>query len=76
VVAALVPEIGFPSRSAEEIAAMRDQLAAPWSASKRAAIGAHDDHDISLTFSCLQEKETWRDPLYRLAASRRLGLSG
>jgi hypothetical protein len=76
VVAALVPEIGFPSLpSAEEIAAMRDRPAPPWSAIKRAAIGSDDEHDISLTFSCLQEEETWSDPLYRLAAARRLGLT-
>ena len=75
VIASLVPKIGFPSLpSPDEIEAMRCRAAPPWSAIKAAAIRSDDEHDVSLTFSCVQEEGVWRDPLYRVAAARRLGL--
>jgi hypothetical protein len=75
VIASLVPKIGFPSLpSPAEIERMRRREAPPWSAIKEAAIRSDDEHDISLTFSCLQEEEIWNDPLYRVAAARRLAL--
>jgi hypothetical protein len=75
VIAALVPKIGFPSvPPASEIERMRRGEAPPWSAIKAAAIRSDDEHDISLIFSCLQEEEIWNDPLYRIAAARRLAL--
>jgi hypothetical protein len=75
VIAALVPKIGFPSLPLpSEIERMRCLEAPPWSVIKAAAIRSDDEHDISLTFSCLQEEEIWNDPLYRIAAARRLAL--
>jgi len=75
VIAALVPKIGFPGLpSPSEIERVRRREAPPWSVIKAAAIGSDDEHDISLTFSCLQEEEVWNDPLYRIAAARRLAL--
>ena len=75
VIASLVPKIGFPSiPSPGELERMRRREAPPWSAIKAAAIRSDDEHDISLTFSCLQEEEVWNDPLYRVAAARRLAL--
>jgi Questin oxidase-like len=75
VIASLVPKIGFPSLpSAETLESMRVRAAPPWSAIKEAAIRSDDEHDVSLAFSCLQEEAAWGDPLYRVAASRRLGL--
>jgi hypothetical protein len=75
VIATLVPKIGFPSLPPPgEIERMRRREAPPWSAIKEAAIRSDDEHDISLTFSCLQEEEIWNDPLYRVAAARRLAL--
>ena len=74
-IAALVPHIGFPALpTREDIEAMRRRAAPPWAEIKAAAIRSDDEHDVSLTFSCLQEEEVWGDPLYRVAAARRLGL--
>ena len=75
VIAALVPKIGFPALpSVDEIGAMRHRAAPPWAEIKRAAIRSDDEHDVSLTFSCLQEEAVWGVPLYRVAAALRLGL--
>ncbi len=75
VVAALVPKIGVLSLpSPSEMQSMRRREAPSWSAIKAAAIRSDDEHDVSLTFSCLEEEAVWNDPLYRVAAARRLGL--
>ena len=75
VVAALVPKIGVLSLpSSSEIEDMRHRAAPSWSEIKAAAIRSNDEHDVSLTFSCLEEEAVWNDPLYRVAAARRLGL--
>jgi hypothetical protein len=75
VIASLVPKIGFPSLpSPDAIESMRRRTAPSWSHIKAAAIRSDDEHDVSLTFSCLQEEQVWKDPLYRVAAARRLGL--
>ncbi len=74
-IAALVPHIGFPALpSPEEVEAMRRRAAPAWREIEAAAVASDDEHDVSMTFSCLQEEEVWGDPLYRVAAARRLGL--
>ena len=40
----------------------------------REAVTRDDEHDLSLTFSAGEEFRFYGDPLYRYAASKRLGL--
>jgi len=75
VVAALVPKIGFPEPpGAEWLEDMRARPAPPWPEIHAAAIASDDEHDVSLVFSAWQEEMVWGDPLYRVAAARRVRL--
>jgi hypothetical protein len=75
VIAALVPKIGFPSLPKPGVIdEMRHRPAPAWFDIKAAAIASDDEHDVSLVFSCLQEEQVWKDPLYRVVAARRAGL--
>jgi hypothetical protein len=46
----------------------------PWSAIEEAACASRDEHDIKLAFVCRREELAYGEPLYRLAAARRLKL--
>lgn len=51
------------------------QLPVPgWDEIKAAAALSYDEHDISLVFSASEEMKIYGDPLYQLAAARRVGL--
>jgi len=76
-IAALMREMDFPQMPAEETVKGWRELAAPdWSEIHAAAAESYDEHDISLAFSASEEMKHYRDPLYRVAAARRLGLIG
>jgi hypothetical protein len=75
-IASLVPKIGFPTLpSPDALDAMRATPAPDWPEIHARARASDDEHDISLTFSAWQEERIWGDPLYRIAAARRLGLA-
>ncbi len=74
-IAALYPKIGFPDLpSAEMLQAWRKSPCPDWPEIKAAATGSDDEHDLSLTFSALEEWKAYGDPLYRYVTARRLGL--
>lgn len=73
--AALMPQMGFPVLpDAATLDAWRALPAPEWDAIEKAAAGSYDEHDISLVFSAREEMKVYGDPLYRLAAARRMGL--
>ncbi len=45
-----------------------------WEEIEAAAAASYDEHDISLVFSASQEMKVYGDPLYQVAAARRVGL--
>jgi hypothetical protein len=74
-IAALYPKIGFPNLpSAEQLDEWRRTPAPEWPEIKAAAVACDDEHDISLTFSALEEWKFYGDPLYRFVAARRVRL--
>lgn len=74
-VAALMGEMGFPALPAPETLERWRQLPVPdWETIKAAARLSYDEHDLSLVFSATQEHAVYGDPLYQLAAARRVGL--
>jgi len=74
-IAAIYALMGFlvPLTDAE-MAARRALPCPPWSAIEAAACAARDEHDIKLTLVCRREAQAYDEPLYRLAAARRLKL--
>lgn len=75
-IAALVPKIGFPAFPSEAaLAEMRALRAPSWPIIRAAAVASNDEHDISLAYSAWQEETLWGDPLYRVVAARKLGLT-
>ncbi|MDQ0456843.1 questin oxidase family protein [Rhizobium paknamense] len=76
-IAALMPEMGFPVLPDEAVIERWRGLDAPdWADIHAAAAASFDEHDISLAFSASEEMVIYGDPLYRVAAARRLGLMG
>ncbi|HEY0124259.1 MAG TPA: questin oxidase family protein [Rhizobium sp.] len=74
-IAALMNEMQFPvPPSAEALERWRTLPCPDWPDIFAAACQSFDEHDLSLTFSCAQEEETYHEPLYRRAAARRLGM--
>ena len=74
-VAALMGSMGFPSLpSAETLDAWRRLPVPSWDEINAAAAQSYDEHDLSITFSCQEEMKLYGDPLYQLAAARRMGL--
>jgi hypothetical protein len=59
----------------DEMAARRALPCPPWSAIEAAACAARDEHDIKLALVCRREAQAYDEPLYRLAAARRLKLA-
>lgn len=74
-VASLMGEMGFPALpDATTLDAWRRLPVPAWSEIKAAAAQSYDEHDISLVFSASEEMKVYGDPLYQLAAARRVGL--
>lgn len=74
-IAALMGEMGFPALpSAEALEAWRRLPVPSWEEINAAARLSNDEHDVSITFSCQEEMKIYGDPLYQLAAARRVGL--
>lgn len=76
-IAALLPELGFPTLPTDEVVQRWRALKTPdWSNIHAAARQSFDEHDISIAFSAHEEMALYGDPLYRVACARRLGLIG
>lgn len=74
-IAALMGEMQFPVMPASQAVEKWRALPVPdWEAIKAAAAQSYDEHDISLVFSASEEMKVYGDPLYQLAAARRVGL--
>lgn len=74
-IAALVGEMKFPALpDPAELARWRTLPVPDWPQIKAAAALSYDEHDISLAFSASEEMKMYHDPLYQLAAARRVGL--
>ena len=74
-IAALTPQMGFPALpDAATLDAWRALPAPEWAEIEEAAAASYDEHDISLVFSAREEMTVYGDPLYRLAAARRMKL--
>lgn len=74
-IAALMGEMKFPALPpAAEVERWRALPAPVWDDIFAAAALSYDEHDISVTFSGSEEDKVYGDPLYRLAAARRVGL--
>ena len=74
-VAALMGEMRFPILpDANTLDNWRKLPVPDWSEIKAAAAQSYDEHDISLVFSASEEMKVYGDPLYQLAAARRVGL--
>ena len=76
-IAALLPELGFPTLPSDEVVKRWRAIAAPeWVDIHAAARQSFEEHDISIAFSAHEEMRLYGDPLYRVACARRLGLIG
>lgn len=74
-IAALMGEMRFPTLpDAPTLDRWRKLPAPPWPDIFAAARQSYDEHDLSLVFSASEENKVYGDPLYRLAAARRVGL--
>lgn len=74
-VASLMGEMRFPTiPDADTLDRWRSLPVPDWSRIKAAAAQSYDEHDISLVFSASEEMKVYGDPLYQLAAARRVGL--
>jgi hypothetical protein len=76
-VAALMGKMGFPALpDAATLDLWRNFPVPSWSEIEAAATKSYDEHDFSITYSCREEMKLYGDPLYQLAAAKRLGLLG
>lgn len=74
-VAALMGEMRFPTLpDAATLDRWRHLPVPDWAEIKAAAALSYDEHDISIVFSASEEMKIYGDPLYQLAAARRVGL--
>lgn len=74
-IAALMGEMKFPVLPDQATLEAWRHLPVPsWDEIRAAAVLSNDEHDLSLTFSAGEEMAVYGDPLYQLAAARRLGL--
>lgn len=74
-VSALLPDMGYPTLpNAETLDLWRAAPAPDWPRIWAVAAQSFDEHDISIAFSAHEEDHVLNDPLYRVAAARRLGL--
>jgi hypothetical protein len=76
-VAALYPKIGMPELpTADRLAELRELPCPDWPEIRLHAIASDDEHDLSFTFTAMEEQRHYGDRLYQVLASRRLGLIG
>ena len=54
--------------------ALRAQPAPPWQEIAARAVASDDEHDLSFSFSAMEEERAYGDRLYRVLAAKRLGL--
>lgn len=74
-ISSLLPEMEYPTLpNSETLTRWRARPAPDWPTIWAAARQSYDEHDISIAFSAHEEMKTYDDPLYRVAAARRLGL--
>ena len=74
-IAGLMREMDFPALPEPETLERWRTLAVPsWREIEAAAARSYDEHDISLVFSAREEMAVYGDPLYQLAAARRVNL--
>lgn len=74
-IAALMGEMQFPTLPSPQALEKWRALPVPsWEEIEAAAAASYDEHDISLVFSASQEMKVYGDPLYQVAAARRVGL--
>lgn len=74
-IAALMGEMRFPVLPDKAtLDHWRTLPVPPWEKIKAAAARSYDEHDISLVFSASEEMKVYGDPLYQLAAARRVAL--
>ncbi|MDM9627876.1 questin oxidase family protein [Rhizobium sp. S152] len=74
-IAALMGEMQFPLMpDPQDVEKWRALPVPDWETIKAAAAASYDEHDISLVFSANEEMKIYGDPLYQLAAARRVGL--
>jgi Questin oxidase-like len=76
-VAALYPKIGMPELpTPDQLAGLRELPCPDWPEIRSHAIASDDEHDLSFTFTAMEEQRQYGDRLYQVLASRRLGLIG
>ena len=74
-ISTLLPEMGYPRLpSPEDLARWREVPCPDWPEIWAVAARSYDEHDISIAYSSHEEMRVLGDPLYRVAAARRLGL--
>jgi Questin oxidase-like len=75
--AAVYPKMGMPLPQAAQALDKHRRLPAPaWPEIAEHAVASDDEHDLSFTFSAMDEERAYGDGLYRVLAARRLGLIG
>ena len=74
-IAAVYPKIGAPALPSDDrLEEERRQPCPDWVEIGAKAIASDDEHDLSFTFSALEEGRCYRDRLYQVLAARRVGL--
>lgn len=74
-VSTLIPDMGYPALpDTATLEAWRNLDAPSWEKIWSVAAQSYDEHDISIAYSAYEEEQVCGDPLYRVAAARRLGL--
>lgn len=74
-IATLLPEMGHPTLpTPADLDRWRALPCPDWPEIWAVAAQSYDEHDISIAFSAHEEMRVLGDPLYRVAAARRLGL--
>jgi len=74
-IAAVYPKIGAPALPSEDqLEEERRQPCPGWAEIGAKAIASDDEHDLSFTFSALEEGRCYGDRLYQVLAARRVGL--
>jgi hypothetical protein len=75
-IAAIYSLMGFLAPLTDDDMAARRRLPCPpWTTIAAAACASRDEHDIKLALVCRREEQAYGEPLYRLAAARRLKLA-
>ncbi len=74
-VAAVYPKIGMPDLPQPSwLAEQRRRQCPDWPEIRSRAVASDDEHDLSFTFTAMEEQRHYGDRLYQVLAARRLGL--